>query len=176
VQTARPTFYPLRTCGEGLSGLKAFDYGTGKEISASINPNDLVISAFQPHSVMVQALFEPEAKLADSMTYDITAWSLPFAHGLETYALKERLEPKKLYETLPSAQKICPPPPPYAWCVHRRNPWPKRNFVGELLQKGVRVRTATEPFTLAEQNYAAGAFSDFKGRQQKPAEANWMAS
>lgn len=142
--------------GTGLSGVKAFDYGTGKEISASINPNDLVISAFQPHSVMVQALFEPEAKLADSMTYDITAWSLPFAHGLETYALKERLEPKKLYETY-RPQKDLATATPYAWCVHRRS-LAEAQFVGELLQKGVRVRTATEPFTLAEQNYDAGAF------------------
>ncbi|MFN0036684.1 MAG: M14 family metallopeptidase [Saprospiraceae bacterium] len=142
--------------GAGISGAKAFDYGSGKEISASINPNDLVISAYQPHSVMVQALFEPEAKLGDSMTYDITAWSLPFAHGLEVYALKERLEPKRFYETY-RPQKDLATASPYAWCVHRRS-LAEAQFLGELLQKGVRVRTATEPFTLAEQQYAAGAF------------------
>jgi len=142
--------------GTGLSGVKAYDYSSGKEISASINPNDLVISAYQPHSVMVQALFEPEAKLADSMTYDITAWSLPFAHGLETYGLKERLEPRKPYEAyLP--QKDLATASPYAWCVHRRS-LAEAQFVGELLQKGVRVRTAMEPFSLADQQYAAGAF------------------
>ncbi len=141
--------------GVGLSGVKAFDYASGKEISASINPNDLVISAYQPHSVMVQALFEPEAKLADSMTYDITAWSLIFAHGLEAYALKERLEPKKQYESY-RPQKDMAISSPYAWCVHRRS-LAEAHFVGELLQKGVRVRTATEPFTLADQQYSAGA-------------------
>jgi len=142
--------------GAGLSGVKAFDYASGKEISASINPNDLVISAYQPHSVMVQALFEPEAKLADSMTYDITAWSLPFAHGLETYGLKERLEPRKPYEPY-TPQKDLATDSPYAWCVHRRS-LAEAQFVGELLQKGVRVRTAMEPFSLADQQYAAGAF------------------
>jgi hypothetical protein len=141
--------------GAGLSGLKAFDYASGKEISASINPNDLVISAYQPHSVMVQTLFEPEAKLADSMTYDITAWSLIFAHGLEAYALKERLEPKKPYEPY-RPQKDLATASPYAWCVHR-NSLAEAKFVGELMQKGVRVRTATEPFNLADQQYAAGA-------------------
>ncbi len=141
--------------GAGLSGLKAFDYASGKEISASINPNDLVISAYQPHSVMVQTLFEPEAKLADSMTYDITAWSLIFAHGLEAYALKERLEPKKPYETY-RPQKDLATASPYAWCVHR-NSLAEAKFVGELMQKGVRVRTATESFNLADQQYAAGA-------------------
>ena len=142
--------------GAGLSGVKAFDYGTGKEISASINPNDVVISAYQPHGVMVQALFEPEAKLADSMTYDITAWSLPFAHGLEAYALKERLEPKKLYEPY-IPQKDLATASPYAWCVHRGS-LAEFQFVTALLQKGVRVRTAMEPFTLADQQYAPGAF------------------
>jgi len=142
--------------GAGLSGVKAFDYASGKEISASINPNDLVISAYQPHGVMVQVLFEPESKLSDSMTYDITAWSLPFAHGLDVYALRERLEPKKAYETY-RPQKDMATASPYAWCVHRRS-LAEAKFVGILLQKGVRVRTALENFTLAEQNYEAGAF------------------
>lgn len=142
--------------GTGMSGVKAFDYASGKEISASINPNDLVISAYQPHGVMVQVLFEPEAKLSDSMTYDITAWSLPFAHGLEAYALKERLEPKRAYEPYRPIKDTAPASP-YAWCVHRRS-LAEARFVGELMQKGIRVRTALEPFTLAEQNYSAGAF------------------
>ena len=142
--------------GAGLSGVKAFDYASGAEISASINPNDLVVSAYQPHSVLVQALFEPEPKLGDSMTYDITAWSLVFAHGLDAYALKERLEPKKAYETY-HPQKDLAIATPYAWCVHRKSIAEAR-FVTELLRNGVRVRTAIEPFTMAEQQYAAGAF------------------
>lgn len=142
--------------GAGLSGLKAFDYGSGQEISASINPNDLVISAYQPHSVMVQALLEPEAKLADSMTYDITAWSLIFAYGLDAYALKERLEPKKPYEAF-RPQKDLSTAIPYAWCIHRQS-LAEAQFVGELMQQGVRIRTASEPFAMAEQHYAAGAF------------------
>jgi hypothetical protein len=143
--------------GAGLSGIKAFDYASGKEISASINPNDLVISAYQPHSVMVQALFEPEAKLSDSMTYDITAWSLIFAHGLEAYALKERLEPKKEYEPY-KPQRDLATASPLAWCVHRKS-LAEAKFVTELLRNGVKVRTATQPFTLAEQQYAPGAFT-----------------
>ena len=35
---------------------------------------------------MVKALLEPEAKLLDSVTYDITAWSLAFAYGLKGFA------------------------------------------------------------------------------------------
>jgi hypothetical protein len=142
--------------GAGMSGVKAFDYASGKETSVSINPQDVVISAYQPHSVMVQVLFEPAPTLSDSMTYDITAWSLPFAHGLEAYALKERLEPKKPFAAY-RASEILAPPAPYAWCVHRRS-LAEAQFLAELLQKGVKVRTAMQPFAMADQQFAAGAF------------------
>ncbi|MBL7825491.1 MAG: zinc carboxypeptidase, partial [Saprospiraceae bacterium] len=45
--------------GAGMSGVRAFDYVRGQETSVSIQPNDVVISAYQPHSVLVQALLEP---------------------------------------------------------------------------------------------------------------------
>ncbi len=147
--------------GAGMSGVKAFDYASGKETSVSINPNDLVISAYQPHSVLVQALFEPEPRLADSMTYDITAWSLPFAHGLQAYALKERLEPKKAWEQF-VAPTIKLAASPFAWCVHRHS-IAEAVFLGALLQAGVKVRTAQQPFDIADQHFAAGAYVINKG-------------
>lgn len=142
--------------GAGLSGVKAFDYASGKETSVSINPNDVVISAYQPKSVLLEVLFEPEPHLSDSLTYDITAWALPFAYGLDAYALKERLEPKKTYQAF-KAQEIKLAASPYAWCVHRRS-MAEAVFVGAVLQKGVKVRTATKPFDIADQQFAAGAY------------------
>jgi len=53
-------------------GLKAFDYQTGKTTTTEISTDDLVISAYQPKSVLAQVLFEPEPLLPDSLTYDIT--------------------------------------------------------------------------------------------------------
>lgn len=142
--------------GAGLSGIKAFDYASGKETSVSINPNDVVISVYQPKSVLLSVLFEPESRLSDSLTYDITAWALPFAYGLDACALKERLEPKKAFEPFKAAEvKIAASP--YAWCVHRRS-LAEAVFLSEILQKGVRVRTATKAFTAADQQYEAGTF------------------
>ncbi|MEO6758107.1 MAG: M14 family zinc carboxypeptidase, partial [Saprospiraceae bacterium] len=71
--------------GAGLSGIKAFDYTSGQESSVSLNPNDLVISAYQPKSTLLQVLFEPSPHLSDSLTYDITSWAMPYAYGLEAY-------------------------------------------------------------------------------------------
>jgi hypothetical protein len=142
--------------GAGMSGVKAFDFSSGKETSVSINPNDMVISAYQQHSVLVQALFEPEPRLADSLTYDITAWALPFAHGLEAYALKERLEPKKGRDMFREpAFKLAAAP--YSWCIHRKS-LAEAAFLSELLQKGVHVRTALQPFDIADQHFAPGTY------------------
>lgn len=142
--------------GAGLSGVRAFDYASGKETSVSINPNDVVISAYQPKAVLVQVLFEPESRLSDSLTYDITAWALPFAYGLDAYALKERLESKKAFEPY-KAREVKLAASPYAWCVHRRS-LAEAVFLSEIMQKGVRVRTAAKSFAIADQNFDAGAF------------------
>ena len=41
---------------------------------------------------------ERTTKLSDSMTYDITAWSLPFAYGLNGYSTSKKIELKKYTE------------------------------------------------------------------------------
>ncbi|MCC7245607.1 MAG: zinc carboxypeptidase [Saprospiraceae bacterium] len=142
--------------GKGMSGVKAFDYASGKDISASISPDDLVISAYQPKSVLIQVLFEPEARLQDSLTYDITAWSLPFAQGLEAYALKDKVEPKRPFQYY-QAPKVQVPTPVYSWVIRRKGLEESR-FIGELLRDGVKVRSARKPFAAAEQQYEAGTF------------------
>lgn len=143
----------------GLAGatttVKAYDYVTGQETNAELQPNDLVISAFQPHGVLVQVLFEPEARLSDSLTYDITSWALPYARGLEAYALKTRLEPKKAFEPIKS-QEVMLAASPYAWCVHRRS-MAEALLLAELVGQEVKVRYARKPFSLADQQFEAGA-------------------
>ena len=142
--------------GANMNSVKAFDYVSGKESTVSINAKDLVISAFQTKSVLVQVLFEPESRLSDSVTYDITAWSLPFAHGLEAYALKDRLEPKTAYEPY-KAPEMMVAALPYAWFV-RRHSFNDVQLLSALLQKGVRVRTATKTFQMGEQSFDPGTF------------------
>ncbi len=66
--------------------VKGYNYGTQKDEKFSTTTEDLVIHTNQPKGKMVKVLFEPNAKLADSLTYDITAWSLPYAHGLNAVA------------------------------------------------------------------------------------------
>ena len=71
-----------------------YSYYTDKEEDFTIQPNDLIISAEQPKAVLTQVLFEPVQRLSDSLSYDITAWDLPHAYGIESYALKRDLKIK----------------------------------------------------------------------------------
>ena len=76
--------------GNGAAA-KGFNYISGKEEGFTAGATDIVIPSQQPRSAMVKVLFEPKSKLSDSATYDITAWSLPYAYGLSTFATKEKI-------------------------------------------------------------------------------------
>ncbi|HEY1869577.1 MAG TPA: M14 family metallopeptidase, partial [Chitinophagaceae bacterium] len=68
-----------------------YDYNTRKNENFSIEANDILISNLQPKSALLKVLFEPNSKLVDSVTYDITAWSVPYVYGLSAYAVKQNL-------------------------------------------------------------------------------------
>jgi hypothetical protein len=68
-----------------------YHYQSDKEKDFTIEPNDIIVKAKQPKAVLTQVLFEPSQRLTDSLSYDITAWALPHAYGVESYALKREL-------------------------------------------------------------------------------------
>ncbi len=138
---------------------KGFNYRTGKDEAFTIQPQDLVIPAQQARAAMVKVLFEPRAKLSDSATYDITAWSLPYAMGLEAYAVRDKLAMSGLMAKLPPAEKgqavTTAPANAYAYLV----PWTDFGsavMLSQLLQAGVKVRYAEQPFSVGGRSYARG--------------------
>jgi hypothetical protein len=68
-------------------------YATGEEQRPRTAGSDIVIPVRQPKSVLTHVLFDPDpgVVLADSNTYDITAWALPYAFGLEAWATADRV-------------------------------------------------------------------------------------
>jgi len=134
--------------------VKAFDYVTGKDTEIRLGSNDLVISAHQPMSVLTQVLFEPETFVEDSITYDITAWSLPYAHGLKAYASTQKIQADASYDfATPMPQMIDDNPYSY---IFKWESLDDAAFLGTLMQKGIRVRCASNPFTMNGQKYPSG--------------------
>jgi hypothetical protein len=120
---------------------KAYDR-PGSNRTLEIGPGDLVISTAQPKGVLARVLFEPEAALADSATYDITAWALPYAYGLEAVVTTETI-PTSTFQPMRSG-RVTGGPAPYAYLVAWSGEGSIR-FLSDILQNGVRARFTTEP-------------------------------
>ena len=147
----------------GMAKTTAYNYTTGKDNDPlSISAEDVVVSAYQPLAILTQILLDPEPEIVDSATYDITAWSLPHAFGLETYASKDRIEvtPEPLAKTF--ALKIKPEGKPYAY-VATWNGLNNARFAAHLLQKGVKIRTASQPFDIEGKKFARGTMIITRG-------------
>jgi hypothetical protein len=136
-----------------------FTYLKGKEEKCTIAEGDLVIPAKQPRSAMVKVLFEPQTQLSDSATYDITAWAIPYAFGVEAYALKETpsfSEATNLKGTL-SGNKGSESEMANAYAYAFS--WTgvqSASLLGKLLQAGVVARVAQEPFTMSGKDFSRG--------------------
>ena len=132
---------------------KGYNYETGKEENFTVAKEDIIISSVQPKGSLVKVLFEPKAVLADSLTYDITAWSLPYAYGLKAYATTQRLEGK---EEVSLPRITNPTSDAYAYVI-RWNGLKTVKLVGALLQKGIRLRFSEQAFASGGQNFDRGS-------------------
>lgn len=135
------------------SNIKAYDYQTGKNTSVNVGTNDLLISAYQPLSVLTQVLFDPKSKIEDSLTYDITAWALPYAFGVESYASVQNIDISVGYSFSTSSQASTSSP--YAY-LSRWESVDDARFLAQLLRKEIKVRYATTGFTIEGEHYEAG--------------------
>lgn len=149
----------------GEKTLSGYNYETQKVETFKLERNDLILNLHQPHAVMANVLFEPQTVVTDSNTYDITAWALPYAYGLNAYGVKESLngnfsfiEEKK--EVNPVLSK------PYAWIM----PW---NAVSDaqtliaLQKRKVKIRLAEEDFTIGGKSYKAGSLLIYRTENEK---------
>ena len=155
--------------GKAGAALTGFDYSTGKEGRTSIAEGDLVISAYQPKGLLAQVLFEPEPGLVDSLTYDITAWSLMYAYGLEGFAVKQRVDAVQGYD-FPTANVMKGvKKTPYAYLL-TWNSMQSAKVMADLLKGGVVVRYAEAPFVVEGRSHAAGTLVMTKADNRKNAD------
>ena len=147
---------------------KGFNYFSGKEESFVDEGLHLAVSAYQTNSVLAKVLLEPKTKLVDSNTYDITAWALPYAYGIKSYAVKEKLE-VNTEAKLPSA--IVAANSNYGLLI----PYTSLNsakLMAQLLKQGVKLRYATAPFQYKGKEYSRGTLIILKTSNGS---VNWNA-
>ena len=117
--------------------------------------NSYVIAKNQKNSLLLKAIFERRTKFQDSLFYDISAWTLPLAFGID-YTEKGQI--KNIGEPIsPTLQK--------GKLINKGNyafimPW--NNYYSskalyELMKNDIRVKVALKPFSIEENNFNYGS-------------------
>ena len=143
--------------GFGLANksVTGYNYFNNKTEQYNVGPNDLVINAYQPKSVLLHVLLEPRTFIPDSATYDITAWSLPYAYGLKAYGLKESLKPANTSWSITKPQALTNTRA-YAYVSAWQSVADVR-FLAALLKKNIKVRYTEKPFDAGGKKFTAGS-------------------
>ena len=137
------------------------DYETGRETSFRAAAGDIVINANQPKSNLLRVMFERQSHISDSVTYDITAWSVPYVYGIQAYGLNEYVNPGVITSTISIGVgdeifvKNPPPDTTYAYAV-RWTGMGSARFLSRILQNGVKVRFAEQPFQSGRNSFDRG--------------------
>lgn len=124
--------------------------------------NAFWVPAGQPRFRLVQAIFNRQTTFQDSIFYDISAWTLPDAFGLEWATVKAKDIPAGWDEgqkgvsmtSRYGVQQIAAPAFAYVLdAVGYEIP----EVLGQLLKDGIRVKVAMQPFEAGGRQYSAGS-------------------
>ena len=144
--------YPAST-GKILSG---FSYLKNRRENFTISKNDIIISAYQARARLAQVLLEPTSDLEDSLTYDLTAWSLPYVYELESYCTTSRID---LADTpVGFSFKENEAQTAYAFFAQWKDLRDVK-FLAALLKANIKVRYTLNPFAINGQTYDAGTLT-----------------
>ena len=141
---------------------KGFSYHSDKEEEVTIEKGDILISTYQPQSHFIQALFEPNTKASDSLSYDLTAWALPYVYNLKAFAITDRIIPdttrietKKIINESGSTT-------PYAYAVAFFG-FDELKFMAALYNRNIKLRYSLKPFVLNGTSYNRGSIIVARG-------------
>lgn len=133
---------------------RGFDYTTQTQNNFNLTTEDIVFNIYQAKGRFITTVFEPQSKLTDSLTYDITAWNLFYSYGLKAFALNEKIQVAKNYQPTPVAAPTIPAKP-YAY-VFKYQSITDVELLAALMKKGIKVRASEKTFALNGQHFDPG--------------------
>jgi hypothetical protein len=131
---------------------KAWSFDNQTQESLNYHSSDLVVSTNQLKGPMVEVLFEPKTYLSDSLTYDITAWSLPFAYGIDAYGFNGAIDVVANWSQ--SFTRISLPN-----CYAYLCKWNSMNsavFLQSILSQNIAVKVAEKEFQIGGEVFPVG--------------------
>lgn len=142
--------------------LKGFDYTTNKDGEVLIEKGDILVSAYQPQAKMVQALFEPKTKLSDSLSYDLTAWAIPYVYNINAYALAEKVAADTAKVVIKKITNAVPSTLPYAYIANFTG-FDELKFIAALYNRDIKLRYSLKPFIINGLTYNRGSIIIARG-------------
>lgn len=146
-------YYPAQA-NKKISG---YDYFSKKSVIHQLKQNDIIVPTKQPHSHLVKVLFEPETKFHDTISYDLTSWSLPYVYGLPAIASRETIGTKEGSKPAFKAKvNISSETLPYAYIIEWKSFYSAK-FLSSLLNKKIKVRYAHSAFEMGNRKFPKGS-------------------
>ena len=146
---------------------KGFHFKTGVQEAFKLEIGDIVVSTQQEKGTLVSVLFEPRTKLSDSLTYDITAWSMPYAYGLDAYAVEGQLKATPFAATGERKSDFLAMEGFMGYAV-RWETMQTARFLNAVQQAGLKVYFHEKGFKLKGQTYAPGTLLLLAGENKRP--------
>lgn len=136
------------------TSIKATAFKDDASLTIEVNPGDIIVPLDQPKSRLTKILFEKHTKLVDTLTYDITAWSLPYVYGLEAFESSSKIE---LSDYKPvTVDKHDEVELPYAYLLN----WSSlidAEFLAKAMKMGIKTTYFTEKITYNGKQYNEGS-------------------
>ncbi len=150
--------------GSDLKKATYYSYNSDAEVKEEMKTGSLVIPAAQPKGTLLKVLFEPKTFLSDSNTYDITAWALPYAMGLNAFGSEKEvvyLEKKPSKEKLIEEDSITAIAYGLQWKSVE-----DAAFLAAAMQEGIFPRVVNKPMRIGERTFDRGSLIFTKAKHE----------
>ncbi|MDR5590770.1 M14 family metallopeptidase [Christiangramia sp. SM2212] len=134
--------------------INGHNFNSNSNGSLEANNETLIVSTDQPKGKMVKVLFEPKTKLMDSLTYDITAWSLPYAYGLDAVASTKKISGSEIKQEDEIQNSVNSETPGY---ITKWNSLQDAQFLADLIKNDIKVRFSEVSFESDSKKFAPGS-------------------
>lgn len=135
------------------------DYRDGEPLgSTALAAGSWIIDVRQPMGRLAATLFERYSPVSDPDTYDITAWSLPVAFGLDaSYATAVVDEATTPLPAWTAPQSVATGPDDGVALIVDAAPHVYPRAIALAARHGIAARSAGEAFTIDEREFAKGS-------------------
>jgi hypothetical protein len=148
------------------SASKAYHFQNGQMESIKLMQGDMLIQTNQEKGTLVNVLFEPKTHLSDSLTYDITAWTLPFAYGVEAWAIENTGAKGTVFSGWPTTLSQTPTATCYAYAAAWESMKSTR-FLTDLQEAGIDVYFNEKGFKSQGKTYSPGTLLILRGENKR---------